>query len=289
MKNLNLFKSKTGMKSHGFNQFFAYLFIMGFCLIFLTGCPPFYWVEAKPDPNHKFKTTKELEAYINEKIPETKFTLKEDCLYTTKGGGMMIYLTADDLPGKTVKALQFYTKSYYNFDGDDTPSKEWLRNDEFELEEEINSARFIDMDPFYRNPYKDFFFTDYYFIKYQDEINLYFESFFEPCTKELVRNKDYVLFAENEFSYTSITPQTKEDLLSLRWRIYLFVNQKLTQEKEREVKAFCYDLINRENWPDNTFTCFYSTKYNVQDIKLNQLTNGTFEEDEDLIKISCRF
>ena len=149
-------------------KFVFFVFISVFIII-LTGCPIFF----DSLDNHQCMTADELTDYMNCQGLEARFSLikseyKEGNDYKIR----CVWLKASDLPDKTVKAYHLIT-SYFA----DSRYFEYFEN----------NARMSVVS------YNDFYYSDYMYLKYKDEISDYFESLYKPLTKGLEKNISYSL------------------------------------------------------------------------------------------------
>ncbi|MCR4736403.1 MAG: hypothetical protein K5829_15510 [Treponema sp.] len=242
--------------------------------IFITACP---FLDDDIN-NYSFMTIEEFLSYINEQNFGTSFTVKDSSETIGKNYKYLtLYLEAEDLPGKTVKAYQYFGM------------------DSFEREIEETSV-YPDEDSRMRVFYvSESRYIDYYFVKYQAELSSLFENLYASLLEGLEKNKDYLLAIKpniesfpidsDEYysSETSRYSSAEELFKNGSFITFLLINKEFTTLVERDFNSFAYSLMNDLEEESTAKAYFYySTKYSVEDVTIYKLTSDSFYTISDL-------
>ena len=205
-----------------------------FILFCLTGCP----FLGEDINKYTCYSAQELTDYMNNLNFGSTFTLK-DSKYVEKKDykRITVYLEADNLPGKTVCAWQSY--SY----------------DRSAVEAARTTIPYV----------SEFIFTDYYYVKYSDEVLACIEEAYSPVLTVFVKNQTYKI---------AIKPDSGYWVHSLSYEVNYY-NDATTfiDSKEFYIKAYC--LINKDLSTDPAF----ERKYNALRYDLQQQNQGHIEHN----------
>ncbi len=196
-------------------------------IVVFTACPLL-----GPDlRNYTCLTAQELTDYLNSLDFGSTFTLKDSNYKSTKDyKSIEVFLEADNLPGKTIYAYQSF--SYWRSAAD-------------------SSRTTI--------PYvSDYRFTDYYYVKYQDEILSHIEELYKPLLKDFEKDKTYkiTIEADPDGRATSLTRKVdyfdnaesfiKNDDFYIK--VYCQIKKDISADPdfERKYNAFRYDLAQNK-------------------------------------------
>lgn len=228
------------------------------CCILLTGCPLFYSDKLE---NHKSMTAEELTEYINSLDYGTTFTLIDSDFSQNKDTKTTtVYLKAQDLPEKTIRAYQHWCM----YGGD------------------IDSIARTTIPTYF-----DIYYCDYPFYKFENEITSYFEELYSPLVKNLEKNKEWKIlikpkmstFFASKYDVSRDYETCEETLENTNYYIYLLINKELTSQTEREYNSFMYDLkqnVSDKRWFWDDFSCYYSTTYSAKTISDQTLSDPDF-------------
>ncbi len=192
----------------------------------------------------------------------------------------IVYLETDSLPGKTVKAYQLYS-----YDG-------------------CSSSLVIDKAA--RTTIatvSDRRFTDYYFLKFEDELYSSFDDMLSPLTigQGLEKDVSYKIALKPKLSSLEITTwendyygiQYYKDFNEFEERndgvfVYCLINKEMPENSDFEV---CFDNFYHEWWnkPKNMFNWssmkfYFTTKYSASDVTLQSLSDGDFFPESEIDK-----
>lgn len=233
------------------------------CSILLTGCP---FLEDKLE-DHESMTAQELTDFINSLDFGTTFTLIDsDYSKTQEYKTTIIYLKAQDLPEKTIRAYQLWSLSGNEIDS-------------------IARTTII--------AYNDMYYCDYPFYKFENMITEYFEELYSPLVKNLEKNKEWKILIRPKMSSFYVSQRNvphdyetwEKTLQNTNYYIYLLINKELTPQTEREYNSFMYDFkqsINgRLGYQDNFF-CYYSTKYSASEVSDQDLADPEFSARDEV-------
>ena len=246
------------------------------CVLLFSACP---LLNLGEDLN-KFTciSADELTEYMNSLDFGTTFTLKDSKYITTSEYKVRIaYLEAADLPGKTVAAYQVYSH---------TGSFPW----------ELEKAYRTTIPTVQDNRY-----TDYYFVKYEDELAAHFDELFSPLTQGLQKNESYRIALKpklNTLEITKVNNQTDEILYyqtadEFIEKVYgvsvaCLINKDLSDDPdyERKVNVFCYDLNHTTVHFDygSQIKLFFTKKYPALTVTPQSLIEaGFFPNDKTVV------
>lgn len=254
-------------------------FIYVLCLIMVsftfTACP-FYFDNLD---NHKFMTPEELVAKMNQNF-DTHFTLKdsEEVIKifdneTTDYKYLVVTLEADDLPGKDVKCYQVFKYSLVD------------EEDLLDISKSYNaSARVL------CNFVEEYLLTDYYFIKYKDDLFTIIKDAFNPLLEKLNENEDYLLAVKPnifQFQLENLQYATNvyKDATDILQRTSLKINLLIHTENyptEEEINSFI-DSIDEVFYPFFIQGyVYYSSKYSSAEVSTEALINDNFYNKTDI-------
>lgn len=245
-------------------------------LIFtLTGCP-FLGDDIK---NYECVTAQELTDYMNSLEFGTTFELKDSKYYSDSSMKMLVvYLKAQDMPDKTVKAYQLFTFDYCYYD--DT-----LKN---------SRTSFPTVG--------EFRYTDYYFVKYEDEVVSHFENLLAPITTEqgLEKGKTYSFAIKPVYYGLDIKKrgvagyediqyfQSAQEFLEKAKGAYVYclINSDLVKGSDMELRyhSLCYDILNSSSYFDrySYMTFYFTKKYSAATVTAKELEAKSFYTNGDI-------
>lgn len=252
--------------------FWSVIFL--FMILTLTGCP-FLGDDIK---NYNCVSAQELTAYMNSLSFGTTFELTDTKYFSDSSMKMLVvYLKPQDMPDKIVKAYQLYT--FYGGYYDDTLK---YSRTSFPV---VTESRY----------------TDYYFVKYQDELTAHFDQLLSPLTTEqgFEKGKTYSFtlkpmyygldITERDTRYSRISYyQTAQEFLEQAEGVYLYclINSDFEKGSELELcyHNLCYDILNSSNHFDRcSYMTFYFTKtYSAETVTPEQLADGSFYKSADI-------
>jgi len=188
---------------------------------------------------HECMTPETLTNLVNRQITETTFTLVDsDYIKRDDFKARIVYLSTEDLPGKTISAIQIYSWP--------SPSSD------VEIAAELFDQRKKDRTTIVH--YDDYYFTDYYFYKYENEIYTAFEKLYSPLTTGLEKN-EWKLAVKPEistfrFNYPNDSKykenkkysSAKTLLQTSMYDCYLFLNKDFSAEVQSDYNSFMNDL-----------------------------------------------
>ena len=220
---------------------------------------------------HNFMTPEELVAKMNTNIGN-HFTLinydtvikNDDYKY------LVVTLKADDLPNQVVTAYQFF---------------QWTLGDELS-----------DMSPVYTSPARttiniveEYLVTDYYFLKYKDDLFSKITEIYEPLLNKLNENENYLLAIKPELIYfpiikTHYAQNNYKDAIDILANAsistHLLIHSKNYPDKEEinSISEAIKDIV-----PYHYFRgyLYYSSKYSPSEVSTEALINGTFYNETD--------
>lgn len=278
-------------------------------LIF-SSCLLFWFVGGDSLKKHECMTPEALTNLVNRQITETTFTLVDSDIITRNDfKASIVYLTTEDLPGKTIRAIQIYSWP-------DPDSDVEIAADVFY---DRKNARTTIVH------YDDYYYTDYYFYKYEDEIYTAFENLYSPLTTGLEKTEWKLAVKPKidtfRFNYQSDAKyrekkkysSAKTLLQTSMYDCFLLINRDYSAEVKRDYNSFMYDLDSiyqskywdfewSDSWNDNEdeescsdpisntdtngkkecntpyarFHCYYSTSLPASEITDKELTADTF-------------
>lgn len=241
-------------------------------------------------------TPEALTNFVNRQITETTFTLVDSDIITRNDfKARIVYLTTEDLPGKTIRAIQIYSWP-------DPDSDVEIAADVFY---DRKNARTTIVH------YDDYYYTDYYFYKYEDEIYAAFEKLYSPLTTGLEKTEwklavkpkiDTFRFnyqSDDKYKERKKYSSAKTLLQTSMYDCYLLINKDFSAEVKQDYNSFMYDLDsiyqskywdfewsdswndeendkNEHNTPYARFHCYYSTSLSASEITDKELTADTF-------------
>lgn len=205
-----------------------------FILFCVTGCP----FLGEDINKYTCYSAQELTDYMNNLNFGSSFTLK-DSKYVEKKDykRITVYLEADNLPGKTVCAWQSYS-----------------------YDRSASSSARTTIPFVYENIY-----TDYYYVKYSDEILACIEEAYQPILADFVKNQSYKIAIKPTQSYWAHS-------LSYKVNYYNDATTFIDSE-EFYIEAYC--LINKDLSTDPAF----ERKYNALRYDLQQQDHGHIEHN----------
>lgn len=252
-----------------------FIFVLSVILLSFTflGCP-FY----KNLEDFSIKSPEEIVELMNQYFP-TSFTLKS--YYEVNESNykyLVVKLEAEDLPQKEVKAVQFIASPW-----------------EFEIIDELADSYSTKART--TIPYvQETFMTDYYFVKYQEELYSEIHNLYQPLLQNLTENVDYVLAIKPDLYDLPIadkqdsTPAKKRhfknatDFLEHEsLTTYLLINKEWTSEEENIFNSFQNEVREKNLGYDIYGRFFYSTKLNPADISIKQLEKLHSLSDEETL------
>lgn len=255
--------------------FYPVIFLLCGILCFcLTGCPG--------DNIKDFDciSPQEFTAFMNSLDFGTTFTLKDyEYKHSSEFKTLVVYLEAQDLPGKTVCAYQNFCYSSFGDYRINTTARTT-----FPIVTEHRA-------------------TDYYLVKYADEITAHFDSLFSPLTQGLEKNVSYriaikpilsnlELYTFTDARYDKIQYyQSAQDFIENNRGIYVYclINKELSAdpEYERKANAFFYDLQNNDKDFDSYYDkLFYFTeKYPASGVSAQSLADGSFYANDESVVV----
>ena len=231
---------------------------------------------------HNLMTPEELVAQMNKNLGN-HFTLvdydeeiheyKDDDANEYKS--LVVTLKADDLPNQVVKAYQIFQWSF----GDD---------------------RLYDISNNYTHSARttiayveEYLVTDYYFLKYKDELFSKIKELYKPLLNELNENEDYILVIKpnirsfpitNTHFYSQNNFSDATDILkNAGISTHLLVHTE-NYPDEKEMKSF-FKTISDYGYNSDCRKCFYySKKYSPSNVTEEALVKGTFYKYTDFEK-----
>ena len=276
-------------------KFLFFIMMMVSPLIF-SSCLLFWFVGGDSLKKHECMTPEALTNLVNRQITETTFTLVDSDIITRNDfKARIVYLTTEDLPGKIIRAIQIYSWP-------DPDSDVEIAADVFY---DRKNARTTIVH------YDDYYYTDYYFYKYEDEIYTAFENLYSPLTTGLEKTEWKLAVKPKidtfRFNYQSDAKyrekkkysSAKTLLQTSMYDCYLLINRDYSAEVKRDYNSFMYDLDSiyqskywdfewSDSWNDEEndknehitpyarFHCYYSTSLSASEITDKELTADTF-------------
>lgn len=264
------------------NKFSKTLQFIIFCLLFFifTGClgediNDFTCIEGQ-----------ELTDYMNSldfgatfKLIDSKYKQclkKDESEYKLR----IVYLETDALPGKTVKAYQLYS-----YDG-------------------CSSSLIIDKAARTTiQTVSDRRFTDYYFLKFEDELYSSFDDMLSPLTIDQGLEKDvsYKIALKPKLSSLEITTRENgydrieyyKDFNEFEEKndgvfVYCLINKEMSENSDLEAcfETF-YNNLGKESKKmayHSSMKFYFTTKYSAADVTLQNLSNEDFFSESEINK-----
>ena len=252
-----------------------FIFVLSVILLSFTflGCP-FY----KNLEDFNIKSPEEIVELMNQYFP-TSFTLKS--YYEVNESNykyLVVKLEAEDLPQKEVKAVQFIAFPC-----------------EFEIIDELADSYSTKARTTIPSAHETFM-TDYYFVKYQEELYSEIHNLYQPLLQNLTENVDYVLAIKPDLYDLPIADKQDSTLAKKRHfknatdfleheslTTYLLINKEWTSEEEEIFNSFKKEVSVDINYNvEGIF--YYTTKYLSSDVSIKNLENSSFYTQDDIEK-----
>ncbi len=244
--------------------------VLFFLLLTFTGCPEYL-------KDFNCISAQELTDYMNSLDFGTSFELMDSKYFNNSSMKMLVvYLKAQDMPDKTVKAYQLYDYNHEYYDDTQNISRTTFQT--------VSQSRY----------------TDYYFVKYQDQLEAHFEELLSPLMTKLNLEKDKTYnfaikpmyfgldISERDPEFARIHYyQNIEEFMEGTEGLYLYclLNSDCAEGSREEIDfhSFCYDVYNSPcEYDGNSYMTFYFTKkYSATSVKQDQLIAGSFYTKED--------
>ena len=224
----------------------------------------------------------DLTRFMNNQFPEASFKLVGTDFSKEKYGykERIVYLTAANLPGKTITAVQSY-ESYR-------------------------------MSVVHRD---FFFYTDYLFYKNQDEIYAAFKNLYSPLTAGLEENQWKLVIKPDIYFFSFYTTNENSEIKKSNYssiekiiqftsyEAYLLINKDFSTEVQSDYNSFIKDLQKTYEeegrnrywydfyvyWPKERTTpyadlhCYYSTSIPASEVTVKELTSISFGSKQGVI------
>ena len=248
------------------NKIFC-LAAISFLLINLVSCPEPNTTETK----FQLLSSDEILEKMNTYFPDTEFSLQssteessEDYKYKE------LKLSCSEFSDQTVKVIDFTGYDYLFF----LPTYDFFQTDFSSTRMSIISV------------VENAIFTDYYSIKYQNEI---YESFVNLLSG-LTNSYDYKILISSAMYRIDYSSQNKfssaEDFLGIgNFDVVILIKKEFDSSFQRTFNAFCYDLTNEiiENPNDisGRIKFYFSENYTPSEISDENLKSGDFFTAED--------
>lgn len=245
--------------------------IFGFTVILLTfvftACPYLF----DDMDNHNFMNPEELMEKMNKNIGN-HFTLinYDEVIKNDDYKYLVVTLKADDLPDQVVKAYQFF---------------QWTLGDELS-----------EKSPVYTTPARttiniveEYLVTDYYFLKYKNDLFSKIQEVYEPLLNKLNENKDYLLAIKPDLLFFPIIKthyaqnnfKDATDILeNARISTYLLIHSENYPDKE-EIDSISETINDNGHYRYFSGNIYYSSKYSPSDVSTEALINGSFYNETD--------
>ena len=216
-----------------------FFLMMMISLLLFSSCLLFWFVGTDSLNKHECMTPEALTNLVNRKITETTFTLVDSDIITRNDfKARIVYLATEDLPGKTIRAIQIYSWP-------DPDSDVEIAADVFD---DRKNARTTIVH------YDDYYYTDYYFYKYEDEIYAAFENLYSPLTTGLEKTEwklavkpkiDTFRFnyqSDDKYKERKKYSSARTFLQTSMYDCYLLINKDFSAEVKQDYNSFMYDL-----------------------------------------------
>lgn len=248
-----------------------YIFTLILLSFTFLACP-FYPFDDDLD-NYSLMTPERLTELMNQYF-YTKFTMKNYSeVKTDNYKYLVVYLEAEDLPGKEVKA-------YHHFG--------WNLGDETDqMGTSYSTAERTTIVVVNEN-----LMTDYYFVKYQEEVYSEIQNRLQPLLQDLTENQDYILAIKPNLAYFPILEEkdgfekrhfkdVNDFFENANFGTYLLINKEWNSEEETKFHSLEDSLSNSES-RTHYAKVFYSKKYPASNVLIQNLTANSFYSQNDI-------